>query len=970
MSTKITNKQVKIISNVDFNEKEIENAIIDAEKNEITNLDIPTKVSDLENDSGYTTTADVNSEIIANSNSIDQELDENSYNAVTNNAIVKGIDVSKTSVVDSIVDTLPSGTLTLEQSVYNTTDNKIYKTTRNKIISSFNINGTVTTNAKGEITNIGNDNYLYKNFQYWVGISPIKLTFRPANNNYYSTNTQIFTISRADDNSVLFEIALNLLSPGTYDMYIRTRKRDGTVVDTASLRVGYNNRIVFETTKSCYVKVTVNSSLALIKYFDSLKSSNDIDDDFYYGIGGNIKISSVVVATSPQNVNKIGIGTLYGLDSVITYQYQSSPSNYYIVNEQYNSYIWDEGTLIEKNKLLCDATTNILYRYNGNELEEISPNLDKYQKKLTAGDNITISGEGYIGFSDTNYLKFINNITEPIPRVARDFWIKFKIDELNRNNTLIYSTYDTNKYCLLEITNENKLRCTYINSSGVLRTENGTHVFQANKEYWIMVTTDYYPQYIYFLEDNGYTIDSLPTDISAWTFDIESSYFEYMIVANINSPVYLGYNSDAINNFLKGSISECRIKNSGGHIIFTLSEAVESSSFINNGCLKGPVISAIVPEIEIDSQLSTTSENPVQNKVISNTLNEKLNFPTIVTDSGSSLPATTGYLLNDTFLNTTNKKIYKTEVGGYTYNNDVSLSSGTYEFIALTGEFVNTSSNIYRYNLLTSNYGWREEKEYKIHFKLSSGYNASLRYHIFKMTQATSASSNNTISVYMSNHKLYFESSHSSPGGSGYDKRKLLLDLTLEDNVEYYLKIVKHLDGTVTSTISSTSYDDDILKTETIDTETPDYYIYSSLGASIGYCQIAHYYQSGDVFFGTIYLADSIGDFVVPDLTSLFWDSGTSLTDKIEVADKTNGALYLYENSELVKIGGNLTKKVYTISADNTSTLDVSSDFTKVVDVLKNGVELAITDDYTISSGVITFVTALSTTDKITVKGE
>ena len=161
MSTKITNKQVKIISNVDFNEKEIENAIIDAEKNEITNLDIPTKVSDLENDSGYTTTADVNSEIIANSNSIDQELNENSYNAVTNNAIVKGIDVSKTSIVDSIVDTLPSGTLTLEQNVYNTTDNKIYKTTRNKIISSFNINGTVTTNAKGEITNIGNDNYLY-----------------------------------------------------------------------------------------------------------------------------------------------------------------------------------------------------------------------------------------------------------------------------------------------------------------------------------------------------------------------------------------------------------------------------------------------------------------------------------------------------------------------------------------------------------------------------------------------------------------------------------------------------------------------------------------------------------------------------------------------------------------------------------------------------------------------------------------
>ena len=121
-------------------------------------------------------------------------------------------------------------------------------------------------------------------------------------------------------------------------------------------------------------------------------------------------------------------------------------------------------------------------------------------------------------------------------------------------------------------------------------------------------------------------------------------------------------------------------------------------------------------------------------------------------------------------------------------------------------------------------------------------------------------------------------------------------------------------------------------------------------------------------FFGIIYGDSSwVSNICVANLS---WDSGTSLTDKTEYADKTNGVLYLYENSELVKIGGSLTKKVYTISANDTSTLDVSSDFTNVVDVLKNGVELALTDDYTISNGVITFVTALSTTDKITIKGE
>lgn len=81
MATKITNKQIKVISNVNFNNKEIENAIIDATKNNIKNveginkvddvlvngesvvtnkiadIEVPTKTSDIENDSGYITNA-------------------------------------------------------------------------------------------------------------------------------------------------------------------------------------------------------------------------------------------------------------------------------------------------------------------------------------------------------------------------------------------------------------------------------------------------------------------------------------------------------------------------------------------------------------------------------------------------------------------------------------------------------------------------------------------------------------------------------------------------------------------------------------------------------------------------------------------------------------------------------------------------------------------------------------------------
>ena len=81
MATKITSKQIKVISDVNFNNKEIENAIIDATKNNIKNVEginkvddvlvngesvvenkvanisVPTKTSDLTNNSGYITNA-------------------------------------------------------------------------------------------------------------------------------------------------------------------------------------------------------------------------------------------------------------------------------------------------------------------------------------------------------------------------------------------------------------------------------------------------------------------------------------------------------------------------------------------------------------------------------------------------------------------------------------------------------------------------------------------------------------------------------------------------------------------------------------------------------------------------------------------------------------------------------------------------------------------------------------------------
>lgn len=642
MSTKITNKQVKIVSDVNFNEKEIENAIIDAEKNEITNLDIPTKVSDLENDSGYTTTADVNSEIIANSSYIDNELQEGSFNAVTNDAITKGIEKNKVSVVDGIVDTLPSGTLALGQSVYNTTDNKIYKTTYNKEIDSdlFNIIGSLSVKTDGIITGFSDDNYLYSNSEWsgqnWVGWRIDKLVFSIAEARYYSTTT-IFSIIRRDDNSVLFGIDFLNRGFGSGTLIFYTKKRDGTTVESATVNAEPNLRYELEITSSNYIKLICAGKTELIRYFGSLSGSDNVEDDFYYGISADIKISSKRVTQYPSTYI-LGIGKLYGMESIITYQYQGSPSSYNIVWEG-DDIVWDEGTLIEKSKIIYDAEKYNLYEYDGTKLISILPDTDNYQKKLTAGDNITISGEGYINFSDTNYLKFINNVLPSQISASRDFIIKFNLNELNRNNTLIYSVPSTDKYWYLEINNENKLSCTYINSSGTLRTVTGTHTFQANKDYWVYVTaTLSYPQGVFFIEDNGYNLSTLPTAISGWTFDFEGAYDYIMMSIFYNQEVYLGYNLTNTTNYLKGAIGECAIKRSQNQNIFILSEAVESSSFINNGCLKGPAISAIVPEI--DSQLSDVSENPVQNKVITTTLNNKKEKAETITIDTASVTIT------------------------------------------------------------------------------------------------------------------------------------------------------------------------------------------------------------------------------------------------------------------------------------------------------------------------------------------
>ena len=327
-------------------------------------------------------------------------------------------------------------------------------------------------------------------------------------------------------------------------------------------------------------------------------------------------------------------------------------------------------------------------------------------------------------------------------------------------------------------------------------------------------------------------------------------------------------------------------------------------------------------------------------------------FPTIVTDSGSSLPVDlSGYQWQDTFLNTSDKKIYtavadkyiiNTSIGSYYISNNLlDIYTGIMDFSIGSVYFSISSFSNHTYTITIPFVATNiQDIQNLFEIATSSGYPSEY------------------LNIRINNGKLK----------NGYSDD--ICDI--EANKTYIINV------SVTGSAYSTSRSGTIKVYKEDGTQIGQQvsfsYSNSSVSLVFGYHYEAGpggYYFSGKILPYVEEYSFNIGGYnvVVPD-TNLSWDSGTDLTDKTEYADKTNGILYLYQDTELIKIGGNLTKKVYPISADNTTTLDVSSDFTKIVDVLKNGVEIELTDDYTISSGVITFVTALGTTDKITVKGE
>lgn len=263
-------------------------------------------------------------------------------------------------------------------------------------------------------------------------------------------------------------------------------------------------------------------------------------------------------------------------------------------------------------------------------------------------------------------------------------------------------------------------------------------------------------------------------------------------------------------------------------------------------------------------------------------------FPTIVTDSGSSLPSASGYQLNDTFLNTSDKKIYKAEVVNYSLASDItnvgSLDVSTNEISGFSSTKY-LSSN--RYNTSINNIN--------IHFK--TGEDVSSEQVLLWQGEGPSFSALTNIEIL--NKRLNIENTHLYADVKPNTEYRIkgYISKNNDDN-KYYFYATLEENGVVVAT-------DDCLF-NIVETSSQKYTYFGI-------------FRSGNSliipFLGTIYGdTNFLGTILVANLS---WDSGTDLTDKTEYTDKTNGILYLYQDTELIQIPQNKNLVFTNVSASS-----------------------------------------------------
>lgn len=268
-------------------------------------------------------------------------------------------------------------------------------------------------------------------------------------------------------------------------------------------------------------------------------------------------------------------------------------------------------------------------------------------------------------------------------------------------------------------------------------------------------------------------------------------------------------------------------------------------------------------------------------------------LPIIVKNSGSSLPSATTYSIGDKFLQTNEKKIYTPVINGYIANSGVTNNNLTIDYNTAIATGWGYQKSIRReytaYNI------WKQtttKETLRIKFKLKtlSVYNSMLSIIFGAAGQSTYIQFG-----VNSNNQVYHNKYSFNYGSYSLAFTKTILDTVLSADIIYILNIER----LGTDCKAQLTLEDGTLVEEkefTTELVTQDYSMGTSYGGS--YDGTSHQ-ASSDL---EVFLADSYGNILVPNTSTLSWDNGTDLVNNTEYADKTNEILYIYENNELLAI--------------------------------------------------------------------
>lgn len=264
-----------------------------------------------------------------------------------------------------------------------------------------------------------------------------------------------------------------------------------------------------------------------------------------------------------------------------------------------------------------------------------------------------------------------------------------------------------------------------------------------------------------------------------------------------------------------------------------------------------------------------------------------------ITNSGSSLPSASTYSVGDTFLNTTDNKLYTVTAPAWQLNSNVTVDTGV-SIDLTTGiasgfhESSSVSTSYYGINRTSAGPGWSGQVQYNIHFKLTSLPSGSNYYTVMSLQGGSYR-----LDFILSSNGFYVRYAYSYMGPTSYgDYVELFNFSNWQTNKEYFITINKNSDGIVNTSLKETSYNGNILS------QGETTYSYTC-GTNLYYGIRGNYYGTGDSFsIGQIYLLDSTGEFLIAD-GALQWDSGVTLEDNIQYNDTTNKKTLYYNNNIL-----------------------------------------------------------------------